>query len=374
MIYIAGISIAVFISALLLVKKNKSKSDYFLFLWMLLNAVHLTIFYLIHTDDIYNYPQLLGLQFPLPLLHGVFLYLYVSTVTNQFPKKRYIAYLHLIPTIITYIYLIPLFLLPNEQLIEIFENKGKGYEIFQTTLLIAVFLSGVIYVIWSSVLLKNHKKNIRNQFSDIEDINLKWLQLLIYGLGIVWLIVIISQNDTYIFAGVSVFVILVGFFGVQQKNIFNSNKSISITTNKDILLGNEFKTGKENSKEKYQNSGLTDELVDEYYKKLIILMEQEELYKNSDLSLNNLANELGIHPNYLSQIINENKNQSFYDYVNSFRVEEFKRLIAIPKNQQFTIMTIAYDCGFNSKSSFNRYFKENTGLTPSQFIKSISRD
>ena len=373
MIYIAGISIAVFISALLLVKKKKSKSDYFLFLWMLLNAVHLTIFYLIHTDEIYNYPQLLGLQFPLPLLHGVFLYLYVSSVTNQFPNRKYIPYLHLIPTILTYIYLIPFFLLPNEQLIEIFNNKGKGYETFQTTLLIAVFLSGVIYVFWSSILLKNHKKNIRNQFSDIEDINLKWLQFLIYGLGLVWLIVIVSQNDTYIFAGDSVFVILVGFFGIQQKNIFNSNKPIS-TTNKDKLLKNNLKNHKENSKQKYQNSGLTDKLVDEYYNKLIILMEQKELYKNADLSLNGLANELTIHPNYLSQIINEKQNKSFYDFVNTFRVEEFKRLIAIPKNQQFTIMAIAYDCGFNSKSSFNRHFKKNTGLTPSQFIKSITSD
>ena len=88
MIFIAGISIALFISALLLVKKDKSKSDIFLFLWMILNAVHLTSFYLLYSNTIYNYPYLLGLQFPLPLLHGVLLYYYVSSITNQFPKNN----------------------------------------------------------------------------------------------------------------------------------------------------------------------------------------------------------------------------------------------------------------------------------------------
>ncbi len=83
-----------------------------------------------------------------------------------------------------------------------------------------------------------------------------------------------------------------------------------------------------------------------------------------------MALELGTHPNYLSQIINEKEGKSFYDFVNSFRVEEFKRLVKDSKNKQFTLLALAYDCGFNSKSSFNRYFKKNTGKTPSEFVKS----
>jgi len=359
MIFVAGISIALFISALLLVKKKKSKSDVFLFLWMLLNAVHLAFFSLFNTGDIYSYPQLLGLQFPLPLLHGVLLYFYVSSVTNQFPKKSLVVFLHLIPTVVTYIYLIPFILLSSEQKTAIFKNSGIGYETFQTILLFIIFLSGTIYVIWSSVLLNKHKKRIRNQFSAIDDINLRWLRFLTYGLGAVWLLVIIIPDDTIIFSGVSVFVILIGFFGVQQKNIFSGKKPIDRIDQKVT-----------ETEEKYAKSGLSNEVAEKQYQNLNQLMKQKEFFKNSDLALSDLASELKIHPNYLSQIINKKEGKNFYDYVNAFRVEEFKRLITLPENQQFTLMAVAYDCGFNSKSSFNRYFKKITGQTPSQYAKS----
>jgi len=372
MLFIAGISIAFFISALLLVKKEKSKSDVFLFLWMILNAVHLSLFYLFYIDAIYDFPYLLGLHFPLPLLHGVMLYYYVSSVTSQFPKKKIIALSHLIPSIITFAYLIHFFVLPSEQKIEIFKNQGSSYLVFQKVLLYGVFLSGITYVIWSSLILQNHKKRIRDQFSNIEEVNLKWLQFLTYGLGVVWSLIILTQNDTLIFIGVSIFVILIGFFGIQQKSIFTSKEVEYKIIEKEIVKTKIVEAvSPVERKEKYVNSGLSDEKAEEYYEKLSNLVNQEKLYLNADLSLNDLASKLEIHPNYISQIINEKENKTFYDYINTYRVNEFKELIAVPKNQQFTLMAVAYDCGFNSKSSFNRYFKKITGQTPSQYVKAL---
>lgn len=369
MIFIAGISIALFISALLLVKKEKSRSDVFLFLWMLLNALSIALFYIHYTGEIYNYPHLLGLQFPLPLLHGVLLYYYVSSVTDQFPAKKIIALVHLLPATITLIYLTSFFNQTAERKIEIFKSEGAGYEVFQMVLLIAIFLAGIIYVVRSSRLLQRHKKSIRNQFSDIEEINLRWLQFLTYGLGLVWCLVIFTQNDIWIYTGVSVFVIFIGFFGVQQKDIFTAKTSITKESNIHI---------KENDnvtkpKGKYINSGLSDDLAIQQYEKLNQLMTDEKFYTKPELSLGDLASKLDIHPNYLSQIINEKEGKSFYDYINTYRIDEFKRLIAIPKNQQYTLMALAYDCGFNSKSSFNRYFKKITGQTPSQYVKGIGK-
>ena len=77
------------------------------------------------------------------------------------------------------------------------------------------------------------------------------------------------------------------------------------------------------------------------------------------------------HPNYLSQVINEVEGINFYDYVNRLRVEEFKRLLSLPENQRFTLLALAYDCGFNSKSAFNRCFKKTTGLSPSEYAKQL---
>ena len=366
MIYIAGISIALFISASLLNKKDKPKSNVFLLVWMLLMAAHLYLFYINFTGDVYELPYLLGIDIPLPLIHGVFLYYYVSSVTNQFPKKCSIALLHLIPTIAGYIYLVPLFILPSEEKIILLKSNNIGYETFLTVGLKLIVLSGIIYVTWSSILLKKHKRNIRDQFSNIEEISLRWLQLLTYGLGVIWSIVIFTNNDSYIFLGVSVFVILIGFFGMQQRIIFISKKPVLVKSDKKSLEI-------EGQKEKYARSGLTDKLSEELYKNLIQIMTKEAIYKKNDLSLNDLASQLNTHPNYLSQIINKKEGESFYDFVNTFRVEEFKRLVKNPENKQFTLLALAYDCGFNSKSSFNRYFKKNTGKTPSQYNKSLIR-
>ena len=362
MLFIAGISIALFISALLLIKKNKSKSDYFLLLWMILNTLHLGFHYLNHSGALYDYPQLLGIQLPFPLFQGVLLYYYVSSVTNQTPKRDWSYLLHLIPALLAYLYMIGFFVLPSEEKIEIFKLRGgEEYALFMTLLQIAVLVSGVIYVIWCSMLLVRHKKNIRSQFSDLEDISLSWLQFLVYGLGVVWCLVIFTQSDSIIYQAVAVFVILIGFFGVQQKNIFSK------PSENPVVLQNIVKEEQTEEKEKYQSSGLTEENSNEQFEKLTKLMQEDQLYKNSSLSLGDLAETLGLHQNYLSQIINEKGGKSFYDFVNSYRVEEFKRMLSNKEHEKYTLMTLAFECGFNSKSTFNRYFKKMTGQTPSQY-------
>ncbi|MFT6689325.1 MAG: AraC-like DNA-binding protein [Saprospiraceae bacterium] len=365
MIYTVGISIALFITALLLNKKDKSRSDIILLLWMILIAIHLSLFKVHDTKEIYEMPYLLGIIFPLRFLHSVFLYYYVTAVTNQFPKKSHIVFLHLLPTLASYIYLISFFCLPSEQKILIFEQNGKGFEVFNTIGSVMSIIFGGLYVVWSSVLLRTHKKNVRNQFSDIEGINLHWLSFLIYSLSLIWIVVVFTNNGPYIFMTLSVFVILIGFFGVQQKNIFSNPKPISV---KHTRVKRE--SIKEEKKDKYATSGLRKEVGDNLYKNLLHLFVEETYYKRSNLSLNDLASELKVHPNYLSQVINKKENKNFYEFVNAFRIEEFKKLIKNPKNQKFTLLALAYECGFNSKASFNRYFKKNTGQTPSEYFKS----
>ncbi|WP_074406133.1 MULTISPECIES: helix-turn-helix domain-containing protein [Aquimarina] len=360
MIYITGLSISLFIAALLLKKKKKSRSDFILLGWILFIAIHLYFFYINFTGDIYKTPHLLGIHFPLPLFHGIFLYYYVLSVTHQFSKQKKLLLVHLIPIIVAYIYLSSFFMLSGQEKIAVFENKGKGYEMFLSVGLVLIYISGIVYMIFSSILLKKYKKNIHSQFSDIEEIDLSWLQFLIYGLGLIWGILIISNKDEYIFIGLSVFVILIGFFGIQQKNIFK----------KEYTVYKQQQKTNESKKKKYEKSGLTDDLANSSYILLMQLMKKEKCYKENDLSLNSLATKLEIHPNYLSEIINRKEEKSFYDFINDFRIEEFKTLLKNSKNQNYTLLSLAYECGFNSKSSFNRCFKKSTGKTPTQYLKS----
>ncbi|MEM9341027.1 MAG: helix-turn-helix domain-containing protein [Bacteroidota bacterium] len=366
-IYIAGISISLFIAALLLNKKNKSRSDVFLTIWMLVLAFHLFLYEVNFSGSLHKMPHLLGIEIPLPLIHGVFLYGYVSSITNQFPKRPWMMFLHFLPIGVGYGYLIPFFLSSREEKVAFFEEGFGGYEAFMNVGLVLIFLSGIVYVVWCVRLLHRHKQAIQQQFSDIEEVSLSWLQFLTYGLGVIWSIVIFTNNDAYIFAGVTVFAILIGFFGVQQRTIFVSPKQVTVPSQEGTR-----KTS--NEKKKYAGSGLKDELADEIYQKLMRLFHDEAAYKRNELSLNELAADLDAHPNYLSQIINEREGKNFYDFVNSFRLEAFKKSIKDQKHKQLTLLGLAYECGFNSKSSFNRYCKKETGQTPSVLVTSLEQE
>ncbi|HEX6913780.1 MAG TPA: helix-turn-helix domain-containing protein, partial [Chitinophagaceae bacterium] len=120
---------------------------------------------------------------------------------------------------------------------------------------------------------------------------------------------------------------------------------------------------------KYLRSALSQPEIDAIHQRLTILMKEQRPYTDPDLTLNHLAKALGINPNHLSQVINTREQKNFYDLVNQKRVEEFIRLSATGAGQQYTLLSLAYDCGFNSKASFNRNFKKHTGHTPSGYLK-----
>ena len=122
-------------------------------------------------------------------------------------------------------------------------------------------------------------------------------------------------------------------------------------------------------KEAAKKKTLLDEEAEANYKaKLQQLIETEKSHLNPDVSLRLLAGELGIHANQLSWLLNDGFGKNFNEFINHYRVEEFKTLAKLPENAHLTIMSIAYDCGFNSKTVFNTYFKKETGLTPKQFL------
>ncbi len=359
MFFVAGIGLAVFIEFLLISKKNKSASDQILTIWMFLILANLFVSYLFITQDVYRYPFLLGIEHPLPLLQGVFLYMYVSFLTDQLPEKKWVLLLHFVPAAALYVYLVPFFLLPADQKIQVYMNRGAGYETFLIVKSYAIACSGIFYVVWSALLLRKHKRNIRDEFSDLEKVNLQWLQILTFGLGGIWFLVIFFRSDILIVSGIVVFVFLIGFFGVRQTVIFGPGHVADDAGDQ---------------KKKYPKSGLTEDASAKLHQALLQLMKEETPYRKSDLSISDLSSKLGVHPNYLSQIINQMEGKNFYDFVNMYRFEEFKRLVAEQKHQQYTLLSIAYDCGFSSKSSFNRYFKRATGQTPSEYFTAVTRD
>lgn len=367
MIYLIGIIIAFFLGLLLLGKKNKNLADKVLFAWFLIIGLHLSMFYLFTNKIIFNYPYLLGFHIIFPLLHGPFLYIYTGTLTNQLKLRKNI--LHFLPAFLSILYFFDYFLLDNASKIGVFYNNGEGFQNKLFWYSTIVKISGVIYVILSLFLLKKHQKNVVNQFSNTEKINLYWLQSLIVGVSIVWIFVFIGNVD-YLYYSIVLFIILIGYFGINQVGIFNNSQIEVLDSDLEIeKIDENFIAIKE--KTKYKKSGLDKEKAEKMYALLKVKMTEKQYYLNPDLTLVDLAQVLEIHPNHLSQIINTYEQMNFYDYINKMRIDKFISLIENPENKKFTILALAFDCGFNSKSTFNKQFKKVMNQTPTEYLQNI---
>lgn len=374
MFFIIGISIAVFLILLLSIKKNKSRADKILALWLVLISINQVFHYFTYTKDIYQYPHWLGIDLALPILIGVFLYFYVMEITGNKLKKKWTTFLHFSPFILVALLAIPFYKLSGLEKICVFENDGVGFEWYTIIQNSIIAISGLTYSIWSLVIINRHQKRIQDRFSNTDKKELQWLRLLSIGFAIIWVLAAFSGN-VVIFSAVVVFVLIIAIFGINQLNIFNSNNGFEDIQNEKIEINTTEPKTKNVSKspaksQKYAKSGLNEEMASNIYSDLKKLMSEKSLYKNEDLTLVELSKQINTHPNHLSQVINEMEGKNFYNYINSLRINEFIKLASLPENKKYTMISLAYDCGFSTKSTFNKHFKLQTGKTPTQFFNS----
>ena len=128
-------------------------------------------------------------------------------------------------------------------------------------------------------------------------------------------------------------------------------------------------SGFQEVKTKPKNQLFSAEELEHYQKKLTQLMQIEQPFLDSGLSLRRLAARLVLPPNHLSQLLNVGFHQNFAEYVNHYRLETFKSKLLDPANQHLTLLALAFDSGFNSKTVFNTYFKKKMGMTPRAYLK-----
>ena len=368
MIFIAGGTLAFFFELLLLTKKNKFLFDRILTFWMFILGIHLFSYYFSSTELYLNYPYLAGIANPLPLIHGPLLFLYTGSVTGYISKWKPVYWIHFMPVLVFMVIFFDFFVSPDSGKLVFVKNISKNpynvYRLFYPSILI----SGFSYISLTWLLYRRHRRNILNTFSNFSDKNnLHWLRNLLTGMLIIWLVVFLmnsvfdsSFNDDAIYITVSLWVVFIGFFGFRQGNIFTNLPEKHL---RDGITPDK--------KQRYSKSGLKGDQAIEIQQKLENIMGERKLFLDENISLPQLAGIINIHPNYLSQVINERFKMNFYDFVNSFRVEEFKRIVSIENNRNKTFYALALDCGFNSKASFNSSFKKLTGTTPSEFVKSL---
>lgn len=367
MIYTIGIGITLFLSFILLTKKQKSVADNVLFVWLCIIIIHLSLFVIVSSNEYISFPYLLGLEIPIPLLHGPFLLLYTTSLTkgNLSTAKKL---LHFIPFALTLLSIVPFLLLNSGDKIRIYRNEGEAYSTLTSIIFFCIILSGITYTTLSLRSLVKHKRVIKENYSYTEKINLQWLFKLTIGLSFIWVIVLLA-DDEYIFSSVVVYVLFIGYYGIKQVGIFTNQLTPAavLPANADPLelSHNPAETIK------YEKSLLTDNQLETIHSELLQLMKERELYLIPELTLTMVSQQLDVHPNTLSQVINKLEQKNFFDYINTWRVAKFKDKVVLPENQKYTLLSLAYECGFNSKTSFNRNFKNTTGKSPTEYLKEI---
>jgi AraC-like DNA-binding protein len=138
------------------------------------------------------------------------------------------------------------------------------------------------------------------------------------------------------------------------------------------LLAQKEETKDNKPTESYQKSGLKKSDADKYAKMITKLMQEEKLWLNPEVNLKEISQHIGIPQHYITQILNEQLNKNLYTFVNEFRANEVIRLFKEEKYKNWSIIAIAFEAGFNSKSSFNTFFKKFTGKTPSEYRKELA--
>ncbi|WP_027413929.1 helix-turn-helix domain-containing protein, partial [Aquimarina muelleri] len=306
--------------------------------------------------------------------HGLLLYFYVIEITGNSIKKNSITFLHFLPSIILVLLSLPFYQLTGEKKIIVYQNSGEGFEWYVLLLSLVIIISGLTYSIWSLIVINRYQKNIKNKFSNTDKKELQWLKCLSIGNGLIFILSLFFENNVT-YAAIAILVIFIGFFGINQLNIFYYNNDVVETLDKEFSVEDKKTNRKEFSKinvsnEKYVKSGLNEDKASKIYNNLKKLMEDSSYYKKQEITLVELSRVLKVHPNHLSQVINEMEGKNFYNYINSLRIKEFIKMASIPENKKYTMISLAYDCGFSTKSTFNKHFKLQTGKTPTSFFNS----
>jgi len=376
-----GIVQALFASLVLGTKKSNQPSDKILKAWFLLIAfqflVEISAFQF--TNFRLTHSVLIRVASSLPLIYGPFLFIYARLLIseNQVFKKTY--WYHFIPFVV--------FSLSNCILPESLFIFRSGDDI-TPRLGIKIFMSLVVFSIlfYSFVvlrLLKNHEANLHDFFSySSAKIDLHWLRTaaisfaLAYSFLIVTGLVRMFSRREFISPllwpdlGLIFFIFAFSYFGFKQTVIFDQP---ALNQVRGRGVPDHDKNSAEDKKGmKYEKSGLSEVKARQYLDALLRYMEEKKPFLNAELTIQDIARELGIPKHHLTQAINEKLNKNFYTLVNEYRVEDVKSRLLKDENKKFTLLAIAYDSGFNSKSAFNSIFKKITHMTPTEYRKSHS--
>lgn len=271
---------------------------------------------------------------------GPFLYLYFRAINRSHDSKETVWKIHLI-TLATVV-LIGSVLYPYRSHVELWD----------TYVVRNIYHLWLVYSVLAAVELFIYLKRLRKDGDPFTHFEL-WLLSICVGNALIWLSYYLVGWSSYLLGA-----LLFSFmFYLLVLLLINVNRK------KSILL---------KTQARYKDKKIAPEKAKELMTALNDLMEKEQCFKNPNLKLSDLAKSLNIAPHTLSKLLNDSMNVGFSNYINEWRIEEAKNILA--RNTNHKLVSISQECGFNSTSTFYTTFKKLEGLTPSKFRDSLSQE
>jgi AraC-like DNA-binding protein len=386
---VAGFINALILSLLLLLNKRNHQAKLYMIGIVLIVTFQSILNAFDNQDFFLAWPHLSKISWLLPSLFGPLVFLFTIKLCMERPAFRSGDLLHFIPFIFYLLLLLPWYLRPSHEKIAYlgdFELAKQDDFGFLNQLSILIIL---IYLVATLRFLRRFRKKIEETYSEISQKRVEWMSTFAYTVLVIlvfsalgfygrkWHIPFLHTLYHLNYVFLILLVYWIGYKALLQPVIFDpekkdlpthlhGNSQIPAAPGKELSLNPEIR--------KYTRSGLEDEEAEKIYEELIHFMKTKKPYLDPGLNIYQLSDNLNLKKHHLSQVINEKSGMNFFDFVNTYRVEEIKRNLAHPSMKNLTLLGIGLESGFNSKATFNSAFKKFTGLTPSDFQKTLKKE
>ena len=376
LILMAGALQGVILGLLLFSRKaNQAANRVFaILLWLL--SFHLILVGFDNRDFMVRFPHFSHLTWVLPALYGPLVLVFLRRMTQLAPRLSWREGLYFIPFLIVLGLQLPYLLQSAAAKRAYLDDYARSV---QDDFGLSNQLVNFIHLLFFGLCLlvyRAHEKRIRDYYSDLSKVRLDWLgQFLYIAFSVVVLSVfvfyarkfdwpVLSAFDPWHFLGVVAVIYWTAYRALAQPMLFTGEEEAPVPADTIVLFPEEPSEAEVVSGEP-QRIALAE--------KLVKVMEEERLYLNSELTVQDLSHRLAANRQYISEALNIHLGKSFYDFVNDYRVEAFRQLCSDPAHQHYTILGLALEAGFNSKATFNAIFKKKVGMTPSEYIRREKR-
>jgi len=378
---VVGALQGLFLAGALVAQRNNRTANRLLAALVTAFTIYLASSVYFATGLIYKYPHFFGVGYQTPWIFGPLVYLYAVSASDRSWRFNRRALIHFLPVFVMIVLASPYYMMSGAEKIAAYERWRVGAIPSPIRMLDPLkYVSGIGYTAATVLYLRQHRRRIEDSYSNTARVNLIWLLWLAAAAGSIWLLATTLRvadvgsglRDEHISLAMALLVYAIGYLGLRQPEVFRYETAeyrIPVRDGRQAVVHDAVAV--EPDTPRYDRSGLGDREATRLKESLVALMDADHPWKDSELTLADLATRLDTTPHKLSEVLNAEIGLTFYDFVNGYRVREVQRRIQAGDARTLKILALALDAGFASKSTFNQAFKKHTNQTPSDFRQTV---